>query len=169
MARFDAPIQELRGPFDEAVGLLETMPGVARPTADMLVAALGTELCRFPRADHLASWAGVAPGHYESVGKRASGKTRQSHRCLRTTLVQAAHAAARTRGTYLGAPYRRLATRRGKRTRCWPSRLRCSSWPRTCSTARSPIATPAPTGSTDCRRQTPLNGSSNGWHVLAIR
>jgi hypothetical protein len=33
---------------------------------------------------------------------------------IRALLVQAAHAAARTRGTYLAAQYRRLAARRGK-------------------------------------------------------
>jgi transposase len=72
-------------------------------------------MSRFPSADHLASWAGVAPGNHESAGKRTSGKTRQGHRCLRTVLVQAAHAASRTKGTYLSAQYRRLATRRGKK------------------------------------------------------
>jgi hypothetical protein len=95
--------------------LLDTIPGIARHTAEMLVAEIGTDLRRFPSADHLASWAGVAPGNDESAGKRASGKTRKGHRFLRTTLVQAAHAAARTKGTYLSAHYRRLAARRGKK------------------------------------------------------
>ncbi len=113
--RFDAQIQASCGPFDEAVELLDTIPGVARRTAEMLVAEIGPDMTRFPSADHLASWAGVAPGNNESAGKRASGKTRKGNRFLRTTLVQAAHAAARTRSTYLRAPYRRLAARRGKK------------------------------------------------------
>jgi transposase len=115
MARFDAQIQAICGPFEEAVSLLETLPGVARRTAAMLVAEIGTDMTRFPSADHLASWAGVAPGNHESAGKRASGKTRKGNRFLRTTLVQAAHAAARTKGTSLSAQYRRLAARRGKK------------------------------------------------------
>jgi transposase len=115
IARFDARIQEVCGPFDEAVGLLDTIPGVARHTADMIVAEIGTDMARFPSADHLASWAGVAPGNHESAGKRTSGKTRKGNRFLRTTLVQAAHAAVRTKGTYLSAQYRRLAARRGKK------------------------------------------------------
>jgi transposase len=115
IARFDAQIQAICGPFEEAVSLLDTIPGVARRTAEMIVAEIGTDMTRFPSADHLASWAGVAPGNYESAGKRASGKTRKGNRFLRTILVQAAHAAARTRSTYLSAQYRRLAARRGKK------------------------------------------------------
>jgi transposase len=115
IARFDAQIQTICGPVEEAVSLLDTIPGVARRTAEMLVAEIGTDMTRFPSADHLASWAGVAPGNHESAGKRASGKARKGNRFLRTTLVQAAHAAARTRQTYLNAQYRRLASRRGKK------------------------------------------------------
>jgi transposase len=115
MARFDAPIQAICGPVEEAVGLLDTISGIARHTAEMIVAEIGTDMRRFPSADHLASWAGVAPGNDESAGKRASGKTRKGHRFLRTTLVHAAHVAARTKGTYLSAQYRRLAGRRGKK------------------------------------------------------
>jgi transposase len=89
MARFDARIQEIYGPFDEAVELLDTIPGVARRTAEMLVAEMGTDRTRFPSADPRASWAGVAPGNHESAGKRMSGKARKGNRCLRTTLVQA--------------------------------------------------------------------------------
>jgi transposase len=112
MARFDAQIQAICGPFEEAVGLLDTIPGVARRTVEMLVAEIGTDMTRFPNADHLASWAGVAPGHPESAGKRTSGTTRKGHRFLRTTLV---HAAVRPQHTYLSAQYRRLASRRGKK------------------------------------------------------
>jgi transposase len=115
VARFDEQIHAIYGPFEEAAGLLDTIPGVARRPAEMLVAEIGTDMSRFPSADHLASWAGVAPGNHESAGKRASGKTRKGHRFLRTSLVQAAHAAARTKHTYLSAQYRRLATRRGKK------------------------------------------------------
>jgi transposase len=115
IARFDTRIQEICGPVDEAVGLLETSPGVARHTAEMIVAEIGTDMTRVPSADHLASWAGVAPGNHESAGKRTSGKARKGNRFLRTTLVQAAHAAARTKGTSLRAHYRRLAARRGKK------------------------------------------------------
>ena len=115
IARFDEQIERISGPFEEAVGLLDTIPGVARHTAEMIVAEIGIEMTRFPSADHLASWAGVAPGNHERAGKRTAGKTHKGNRVLRTILVQAAHAAARTKGTDLSAHYRRLATRRGKK------------------------------------------------------
>jgi transposase len=112
-ARFAAQSHAICGPFEEAVGLLETMPGVARRTAELLGAELGPDMTRVPRAGHLASWAGVAPGPHERAGQHTSGKPRKGTRFLRTPLVQAAHAAARTQGPSLRAPYRRLAARRG--------------------------------------------------------
>jgi transposase len=113
IARFDAQIEAYCAPFAEAVVLLDTIPGVARQTAEIIVAEIGTDMSRFPTADHLAAWAGVAPGNYESAGKRASGKTRQGNKALGVALNQAAHAAARTKDTYLSAQYHRLAGRRG--------------------------------------------------------
>lgn len=68
---------------------------------------------RFPTAAHLASWAGMSPGNNESAGKRKSGKTTKGNKHIRTTLVEAARAAARTKNTYLSAQYKRLAARRG--------------------------------------------------------
>ena len=131
IARFDAQIQAIYGPFEEAVGLLDTIPGVARRTAEMVVAEIGTDMARFPSADHLASWAGVAPGNHESAGKRTSGKARKGNRFLRTTLVQAAHAAARTKGAIsvrnIGG-WRRGAARSVQYS---PSPTRFWSWPTT--------------------------------------
>jgi transposase len=99
----------------EAVALLDTIPGVSQRTAEILLAEIGTDMTRFPSAKHLASWAGMCPGHYDSGGKRLSGKTRKGSRWLRQVLVEAAHVAAKTKGTYLAAQYKRIAARRGKK------------------------------------------------------
>jgi transposase len=115
IARFDAEIEKYCHPFEEAVELLDTIPGVARRTAEVIVSEIGSDMSRFPTADHLASWAGVAPGNNESAGKRYSGKTRHGNKALSAALVQAAHAASHTRATYLSAQYHRLAGRRGKK------------------------------------------------------
>jgi hypothetical protein len=93
---------------------LDTIPGVGRAVAEALVAAIGARPTRFPSAQHLASWAGLCPGNHASGGKRRGGATRKGSPWRRACLVQAAHAAARTKGAYLAAPYRRLAARRGR-------------------------------------------------------
>jgi transposase len=115
IARFDQEIADYCRPFEEAVVLLDTIPGVARATAEAIVAEIGTDMSRFPSADNLASWAGVAPGNHESAGKRKSGRTRQGNKALTAALNQAAHGAAHTKNTYLSAQYHRLAARRGKK------------------------------------------------------
>ncbi len=69
----------------------------------------------FPTAGHLASWAGMCPGNDESAGKRRSGKTRKGSKWLRTSLIEAGNAAARTKATALGARYRRILPHRGHR------------------------------------------------------
>jgi transposase len=113
IARFDSEIEAYCAPFEMAVVLLDTIPGVGRETAEVIVAEMGTDMTQFPSADHLASWAGLAPGNHESAGKRLSAKTRKGNRTLCTALVQAAHSAAHTKDTYLAAQYHRLAARRG--------------------------------------------------------
>jgi len=113
--RLSREIGERLRPFEEVLGQLETIPGMGRRAAEIVVAEMGTDLSRFPSVGHLAAWAGVAPGNNESAGKRRSGKTRKGNPHLRTLLVEAGQAAGRTKNTYLAAQYRRLAARRGQR------------------------------------------------------
>jgi len=115
VSHFDEQIQLLCVPFEAAIALLDTIPGVARQTAEIIVSEIGIDMSRFPSAAHLAAWAGVAPGNNESAGKRRSGKTRKGNQALGVVLNQAAHGAAHTKGTYLSAQYHRLAGRRGKK------------------------------------------------------
>lgn len=102
------------GPFEEAVALVQTIPGVGRVTAEVLLAEIGDDMSRFPSAHHLASWAGICPGNNESAGKRRTGRTRKGNRWLRTALCEAAWAASRAKGTYLQSQFRRLAFARAK-------------------------------------------------------
>jgi hypothetical protein len=101
LERVSAAIGERLRPFEPEVERLPTIPGVGRRTAQVLLAEIGPDLSRFPSAGHLASWAGLCPGNDESAGKRRSGRTRKGSPWLRTALVEAAQAAARTKDTYL--------------------------------------------------------------------
>jgi transposase len=98
--------------FEEAVRLLDTIPGVKRMAAATIVAEIGVDMSRFPSDRHLTAWAGVAPGNNETGGKSLSGKTRPGNKYLRRILTLAAYAAANTK-TYLRALYYRLKARRG--------------------------------------------------------
>ena len=113
IAELDRKLEELIAPFAQAVERLDEITGVGRTAAKVIIAEIGVDMGRFPTAGHLASWAGLCPGNNESAGKHFSGKTRKGSRWLRTTLSQAANAAARSKGTYLAAHYARIKGRRG--------------------------------------------------------
>jgi transposase len=110
-------IERLMLPFDEDEkrNCLDAIPGVGLGVAQVILAELGVDMSRFPSAAHAASWAGLAPGKNESAGKNRSGKITPGNRHLKSALVQAAHAASRTKDNYLAAQFRRLAARRGKK------------------------------------------------------
>ena len=113
IAELNAAIEERLRPFQEELDRLDSIPGIDRRNAEVLLAELGTDMRRFPTASHLASWARLCPGSNESAGKHKSAKTGRGNPWLRTALVQAAHAAGRTQ-TYLAAQLHRLSNRRGK-------------------------------------------------------
>jgi len=113
IGRLDEEIKRRMLPFEEDLELLDTIPGVARRTAETIVAEIGTNMDQFPSAAHLCSWAGLCPGQNESAGKRKSGTTRKGNKKLRSALVEAARAAGRTKNTYLSSQYHRIAARRG--------------------------------------------------------
>jgi len=113
IAELNQEIEERMRPFDVELTLLETIPGVGRRTAEDIIAEIGVDMDRFPSDAHISSWAGMSPGNNESAGKRKSGKTTKGNKSLRTTLVNSARSAAKTKDTYLSAQYRRIASRRG--------------------------------------------------------
>jgi len=113
--RISAEVEERLRPFAEDVRLLDSIPGISRQTAEVLLAEIGWDMSRFPTDKNLASWAGMCPGNNESAGKRRNGKTRKGSRWLRHALIEAAHGAARTKNKYLKTQYHRVAAHRGKK------------------------------------------------------
>lgn len=113
--RVSAELDRRLAEAEQIVILLDTIPGISRHIAHVILAELGSDVTRFASPRQLASWAGLCPGNNESAGKRYSGRTRKGSPYLRQTLVEAAHGAARTKDTYLSAQFRRIAARRGRR------------------------------------------------------
>ena len=108
--RIEMVIEPFRGFCD----LIGSIPGIGATTAQVITAETGADMTRFPTAGHLASWAGVCPGHHESAGRTKNTHTRPGNPHLKAVLGTAAMNAARNKHSYLGARYRRLAARRGK-------------------------------------------------------
>lgn len=100
--------------YEEAIKRLEEIPGIARRSAQVILAEIGTDMSRFPTAGHLAAWSGLAPGNNESAGKRKSGRTRKGNITLKTTLIQSAKTAKAKKGSFFKAQFDRLAVKRGK-------------------------------------------------------
>ena len=77
--------------------LLQTIPGIDRMGAAMLLVEISAEMHNFGSAERLASWVGICPGNNESAGKRKSGKTRKGNAWVRRLLCEFAQAASRSR------------------------------------------------------------------------
>ncbi|WP_256842343.1 transposase [Ornithinimicrobium cryptoxanthini] len=115
IADLDAQIEAMIAPFGDDVASLDEIPGIGPTAAAIILAEIGTDMSRFPTPGHLASWAKFAPGIKSSAGKtKGNGATGHGNRYLARVLGDAAVAAART-NTFLGARYRRIARRRGKK------------------------------------------------------
>ena len=100
IAKLDAEMDTVMDPFVVARDLLDTIPGVAKRAAEVIIAEIGADMSVFPTPGHLASWAGVCPGNNITGGKRHSGGPTEGDRWLGEILNQCAWSAARTRDTY---------------------------------------------------------------------
>jgi transposase len=114
ITRLDQNIAQRLETVKEQIERLDAIPELNRRSIEVLFAEVGWDRSPFPDAAHLASLVGICPGNYETGGKRLKGRTRKGNRYVKAILVPAAHGVATTQ-TYLGAQYRRLSARRGRK------------------------------------------------------
>jgi transposase len=115
IAALDTEIESQVASFGDAVARLDEIPGIGPIAAGIILAEIGTDMSRFPTPGHLCSWAKFAPRIKSSAGKnKGNGSTGHGNRYLARVLGEAAVMAGRT-DTFLGARYRRIARRRGKK------------------------------------------------------
>ncbi len=112
IARLDQYLLEGLKDHEDLLTLLQTIPGIDRQGAAMLLVEIGADMNAFGSAERLASWAGLCPGNHESAGKRKSGRIRRGNPWLRRLLCEFAQAAARTR-CGLKAKFESLMVRKG--------------------------------------------------------
>jgi transposase len=113
IASLEEELKRRLEPHGILVSLLMEIPGVDWAVAATLIAEVGIDMSVFPSERHLAAWAGVCPGNNESAGKKKKTVARKGNVYLKAILVQAAHAASKTKGTYLKDKFFRLKARRG--------------------------------------------------------
>jgi transposase len=104
----------IKGYMEQYEAAIDELPGIARRSAEVVIAEIGADMRRFPSAAHLCSWAGIFPGNHQSAGKRYHGKTTKGNKALKTVLTQCAKAAKNCKDSYFSAQYQRVAARRGK-------------------------------------------------------
>jgi transposase len=114
IAQVQAEIERCLPPFEEALELLQTIPGIKAVAASAILAEIGPDMSRFPSAGHLASWAGVCPSNKQSAGKRLKGPVNRGNVWLRGIMGEVAWAAVKKRDTYFPAQFHRVARRRGR-------------------------------------------------------
>jgi transposase len=103
------------GQTDAEVALPDTIPGINRRVAEVTLAEMGLDMSQFPTADHLASWAGLAPGNHQSGGRRYPGRTTSGNKPLAGIMVQAAWSPVRIKNTFLQSRFHSLAALRGEK------------------------------------------------------
>jgi transposase len=113
IAELDARIATITSDHDDDLSNLDTIPGIGRRAAEIILAETGGDMTQFATAAHLASWIGVVPAMNESAGVNKSTQTRHGNKHLKRILGTAALSAIRSKDTYYQVFYRRTAARRG--------------------------------------------------------
>jgi transposase len=113
IAEIDREVEAGIAPFRAAVEQVSAVPGIKSLAAQTILSEIGIDMSRFPSSAHLISWACICPRSDESAGKRRSTRIRKGSPWLKSTLVQCAWAATRTKGSYLQAQFYRIRARRG--------------------------------------------------------
>lgn len=114
ISALDEEIEKRLLPIQDKVDLIDSIPGIAKRSAQVVISQIGTNMNQFPTAAHLASWAGLCPGNNKSAGKRRSGRTRKGNDMLKTTLIECSKSASHQKSTYFYAQYHRITSRHGK-------------------------------------------------------
>ncbi len=115
IGEIDQEVDARLDPFRAAVKQLMTVPGIKELAAPTIMSKIGVEMSRFPSAGHLLSWARMCPRNDESAGKRRSSRLKKGANWLKTTMIQCAWAAVRTKGSYFHAQFHRLQRRHGSK------------------------------------------------------
>jgi len=116
IGKLDENLDEMVAPFESAITLLCTIPGVDRTSAITIISEIGTDMSQFDSSKRLCCWAGLTPGNNESAGKKKSVRITRAGVYLKPALVQVAHASVKSnKSPYYKNKYNCISKRRGKK------------------------------------------------------
>jgi len=111
MHEVEAEIESAFSQFQEPIQLLDSIPGIDLTAAYAILAEIGQSMMAFPTAQHICSWAGLAPGNHESAGKKKKQRVSPGNNYLKTILCEVAWVIAMHKDQYLSGWYWRLKHR----------------------------------------------------------
>jgi transposase len=116
IAWLDEKLDKMVVPYESAITLLCTIPGIGRASAITIISEIGTDMSQFANSKRLCYWAGLTQGNNESAGKKKSVRITRAGVYLKPALVQVAHAAVKSNiSPYYRVKYERISKRRGKK------------------------------------------------------
>ena len=116
ITKLDEKLDKMVAPYESAISLLCTIPGVDRASAITIISEIGNDMTQFASSKRLCCWAGLTPGNNESAGKKKSVRITRAGVYLKPALVQVAHAAVKSnQSPYYKVKYERICKRRGKK------------------------------------------------------
>ena len=116
IAKLDEKLDKMVAPYESAITLLRTIPGVERASAITIISEIGNDMSQFANSKRLCCWAGLTPSNNESAGKKKSVRITRAGVYLKPALVQVAHAAVKSNiSPYYRVKYERISKRRGKK------------------------------------------------------
>jgi hypothetical protein len=116
IVKLDEKLDEMLAPYESAINLLRTIPGVDRNSTITIISEIGTDMSQFANSKRLCCWAGLTPSNNESAGKKKSVRITRAGVYLKPALVQVAHASVKsTKSPYYKNKYERIYKRRGKK------------------------------------------------------
>ncbi|MBK5263010.1 MAG: IS110 family transposase, partial [Peptostreptococcaceae bacterium] len=112
----DEKLDKMVAPYESAITLLLTIPGVKRKSAITIISEIGIDMSHFADSKRLCCWGGLTPSNNESAGKKKSVRITRAGVYLKPALVQVAHASVKSNGSpYYKDKYERISKRRGKK------------------------------------------------------
>ena len=97
--------------FQGPIELLDSIPGIDLTAAYAILAEIGQEMSAFPTAQHICSWAGLAPGSHKSAKKQKKQPVTPGNNYLKTILCEVAWVITSQKKLYLSSWYWRLRQR----------------------------------------------------------